>query len=120
MAIVVVGDSVFKAEKQTLSEIFGRITGRIFSLLPTREEGNDWCKPLDTLIVEVSGLTLFLPDDNRVISLASKLNGLKNENVKDDFMVFRRTIFETCGIADAIKESLEDDSDVSGNDEDED
>ena len=110
MALVMVGDNVFTAERQTLSEIFGRITGQAFKLLPMREEDEDWVKPLNTLLVEVCGLTLFLPDEQRVYMLASKLNGLKSDLVNEDFMLFRRTIFEVCGLADSLKESFEGDA----------
>ncbi len=36
-----------------------RIVGQIFRLLPTREEGVDWIKPLDTIILELTGMAAF-------------------------------------------------------------
>jgi hypothetical protein len=34
---------------------FNRIGNQIFKLLPMREEGKNWTKPLETLTVEVIG-----------------------------------------------------------------
>ena len=71
-----------------------RIVGQIFRLLPTREEGVDWIKPLDTIILELTGMAAFFPDQTKFFALLCKLNGLKELGEEVDFMLFRRTIFE--------------------------
>lgn len=105
MALLVVSDDFLRLENDSIKENLSRIVGQIFKLLPMREEGKDWIKPLDTLLIELSGLTLFIPGQSKLISLISKLAGIK-EN-PEDFSLFRRTIFETCGLANELKDSIE-------------
>lgn len=83
-----------------------RIVGQIFRLLPTREEGVDWIKPLDTIILELTGMASFFTDQTKFFALLCKLNGLKELGEEVDFMLFRRTIFEACGLTNEIKESV--------------
>lgn len=83
-----------------------RIVGQIFRLLPTREEKEDWIKPLDTLIIELMGLAYFFPDQTKLISLVCKLQGLKEGGEDIDFMLYRRTIFEACSLCDEVRENL--------------
>ena len=83
-----------------------RIVGQIFRLLPTREENIDWIKPLDTIILELTGMAAFFPDQTKFFTLLCKLNGLKELGEDVDFMLFRRTIFEACGLTNEIKESV--------------
>lgn len=105
MALFVVSDELLQLENQSIKENLSRIVGQIFKLLPTREEDKDWEKPLDTLLIEVSGLTLFIPGQPKLISLISKLAGIKKH--PEDFDLFRRTIFEACGLANDLKDLVE-------------
>lgn len=81
-----------------------RITGQVFRLLPAREEGEDWTKPLDTLIVELSGMFNLLPDMSVGLSVVSKLEGLKQQGKDIDFANYRRTIFECCTILSKLEQ----------------
>jgi hypothetical protein len=45
-----------------------RITNQIYKLLPNREENIDWQKPLQTLIIELTGMSSFLPDQKELFS----------------------------------------------------
>ena len=83
-----------------------RIVGQIFRLLPTREENIDWIKPLDTIILELIGMATFFSDQTKFFTLLCKLKGLKELGEETDFMLFRRTIFEACGLTNEIKESV--------------
>ena len=47
-------------DTQALIHNLRRITNQIYKLLPSREEGLDWQKPLETLIEELSGLDRLL------------------------------------------------------------
>jgi hypothetical protein len=106
MAIMVIDDVVFPRQFDSMQDNFGRIVGQIFKLLPTREEGLDWEKPLDTLIVEIIGYSWILPDSDKLEMLVSKLRGLKSDECKSDFMLYRRMVFEACSVANDLKESL--------------
>ena len=72
-----------------------RITNQVYKLLPSREEGADWEKPLTTLIEEVSGMDRVLLGQHDILfPLLCKLEGLFVLTQTDDFLLFRRTIFE--------------------------
>lgn len=90
-------------DNECLNVSLTRIVNQIFKLLPTYEEEQDWCKPLETLTIEVSGLAGFFPKEEELFMLACKMKGLL-ENPDIEFMPFRRTIFECCSLASRIKE----------------
>ena len=79
-----------------------RIGNQIFKLLPTREEGKDWIKPLETLIVELTGMSSLFPDQKDLLTLVCKLEGMRQDpDIK--FSLYRRTIFECCSLVDGLK-----------------
>lgn len=72
-----------------------RITNQVYKLLPSREEGADWEKPLSTLIEEIAGMDRVLIGQHEILfPLLCKLEGLFILTKEDDFFLFRRTIFE--------------------------
>ena len=80
---------------------------QIYKLLPTREEQGDWRKPLDTLIEELTGMeSLFLDNDYQeyLFILLCKLEGLKT--LDNDFMLYRRIIFECLSIMQELIDSI--------------
>lgn len=83
-----------------------RLTNQIFRLLPANEEGQDWLKPLDTILIEIAGLSDLFPNNTKLFELLCKLQGLKEQGENIDFTWFRRIIFECCSIAQNIEKSL--------------
>lgn len=83
-----------------------RIQSQIFKLLPMREEGLDWQKPLETLAVELLGMQKLFPQVEDLISLVCKLLGLLDKDKEEDFYLYRRTIFECCGLVNKIEEQF--------------
>lgn len=76
-----------------------RLINQIYKLLPSREEGLDWKKPLATIMEELSGMSeLFLDHHNIFFSLLCKLEGLFILIGENDFFTFRKTIFECLNI----------------------
>ena len=72
-----------------------RITNQVYKLLPSREEGADWEKPLSTLLEEISGMNRLLVGQHEILfPLQCKLEGLFVLTKQEDFLLFRRTIFE--------------------------
>lgn len=72
-----------------------RITNQVYKLLPSREEGADWEKPLSTLIEEIAGMDRLLVGHHEILfPLLCKLEGLFVLTQEDEFFLFRRTIFE--------------------------
>lgn len=74
-----------------------RLGNQIFKLLPMWEEGLDWRRTLDTIFIEVVGLSDMLPSQHELLPLVAKLNGLRHTDDLE-FWEYRRTIFECCSL----------------------
>lgn len=80
-----------------------RITNQIYKLLPNREEGVDWEKPLSTLLEEIAGMDSLLVDHHETIfPLMCKLEGLFSLTENDEFQLFRRTVFECLNLMNKV------------------
>ena len=90
------------AEDAVLDNI-GRITNQIFKLLPSREEGGDWEAPLHNLILEVVGMNRLLINQTLLFSLLCKMESLLTLTETDDFLSFRKGIFECLEICSKLK-----------------
>lgn len=106
MALMVVDDRILDYQVEDVKSSLGRITNQIFKLLPTFEDGKNWIKPLDTLVIELTGMALITPNVPKLYQLIYKLQGIKQQGEDIDFMLYRRMIFEACNIANDVKESL--------------
>ena len=95
-------------EERILYRNLDRLVGQIFRLLPAREEGEDFLKPMDTITVELSGLADIV-DDSKVtnlLTIISKIRGLRSMGVDSDFMLYRRTILEVCSLMSKLRDSF--------------
>lgn len=81
-----------------------RLTNQIFKLLPSREEGEDWETPLQNLILEVIGMKALWIDQIKLFSLLCRLEALLSLTEEDEFLAFRKLIFECLRITNEIKE----------------
>lgn len=80
-----------------------RLTNQIYKLLPTREESADWIKPLSAIIEEFIGMeALFLDHHDVLFQLLCKLEGLFALSKEEDFLLFRKTIFEILGLVNEL------------------
>lgn len=70
-----------------------RKIGEVWRALPMREKGEDWEKQVSSVVLELRGLERLevLNDQVRMLEILSKLSGLIEE---EEFMVFRKTIFD--------------------------
>lgn len=81
-----------------------RIVNLTYKLLPTREEGGDWKKPLETIIEELVGMNdLFLDQQDKIFVIICKLQGIFNLTEEDDFQLYRRTIFECLSLLNGLE-----------------
>lgn len=85
------------------SELY-RVGNQIFKLLPLREEERDWQRPLDTVALEMLGMSSLFPGQRDLVALVCKLEGLKAGGDSIDFYSYRRAIFECCSLVDRLKE----------------
>ena len=81
-----------------------RLTNQIFKLLPSREEGEDWETPLQNLILEVIGMKALWIDQIKLFSLLCRLEALLSLTEEEEFLAFRKLIFECLRITNEIKE----------------
>ena len=82
-------------ENESILNNLKRITNQVYKLLPSREEGTDWEKPLSTLLEEIAGMDRLLIGQHDILfPLLCKLEGLFTLSQDEDFPLFRRTIFE--------------------------
>lgn len=78
------------------------IVNQIYKLLPIRQEGEDWRLPLETINEELAGMLILLPDEESLFALVCKLQGLLSLDKQEDFLQYRRTIFECLNLLDKL------------------
>lgn len=89
---------------ETLSQSLKRNINLVYKLLPMREEGNDWEKPLETIIEELVGMNRLLIDlQSDLFPIICKLEGLFSLVDEEDMALYRRTIFECLTLLSKIK-----------------
>ena len=94
-------------EKDAIAANLKRLANQIYKLLPSREEGLDWEKPLSTILEELAGMDMLLLSYHQTLfSLLCKLQGLFTLKEDDDFMFFRKTIFECLNLVGGLKEDV--------------
>lgn len=74
-----------------------RLTNQLWKLIPMRENEENWMNQLNTVILELVGLSEILYHDEKFIILLSKLEGLRHDT-DIDFILYRKTIFETMSL----------------------
>lgn len=95
-----------ECDKKTVAANIHRLTGQVFRLLPVREEGEDWMKPLETAILEITGLFAYVNDAETGLAVLSKLQGLFIQGEESEFSLYRRTIFECCTLLSRLEQRL--------------
>ena len=87
--------------QQEIRQEIIRLTNQLWKLIPMWENGEDWRKQLNTVIIDVTGKDeLFLHNEN-FLQLLSKLEGLRViEEI--EFLMYRKTIFECINLINAI------------------
>ena len=96
-------------EADAICNSIKRLTNQIYKLLPNREEKLDWQKPLANIIEELAGMDSLLVGQHKILfPLLCKLEGLFALTEEDDFLLFRRTVFECLGFMGALKKSCQD------------
>lgn len=75
----------------------------IFKILPLKEEGKDWEKYLEGLLVELSGFDALI-EEVYFTALLSKLEGLLTIP-DEDMSLFRKTVFDSIDLLKKIQPS---------------
>lgn len=82
-----------------------KVINQTYKLLPMREEGKDWEKPLQTLIQQLSGMKrLIIGQDDLFFLILCKMEGLFSLNKQEDINTYRRIIFQCLGLLNNLNE----------------
>ena len=83
----------FSFSEEEINKEIIRLTNQMWKLIPMRENGEDWDKQLETVLVDIAGKDEIFLHDSHFLQLLSKLEGLRA--VKDiSFSIYRKTVFE--------------------------
>lgn len=94
-------------DPKSIERNLSRILNQTYKLLPNREENIDWEKPLSTILEELGGMDRLLENQSDIFfSLVSKLEGLFLLTKEEDFLLFRRTIFDCLNLINIIKNNI--------------
>ena len=95
-------------EEQTIHNRLQNLINQTYKLLPSREEGADWEKPLQTVLEELAGMQRLMNCGYSEIffPLLNKLEGLYSLVEDDDFLCYRRTIFECLGLMNELQKKI--------------
>ena len=95
-------------KEQTIHNRLQNLINQTYKLLPSREEGADWEKPLQTVLEELAGMQRLMNCGYSEIffPLLNKLEGLYSLVEDDDFLCYRRTIFECLGLMNELQKKI--------------
>ena len=97
--MVVITKYDMRISKEEYNSYLKTLTNKVYKLLPLREEGLDWDKYLNTIMIEISGFGSLIGAQPSLISLLAKLESLNSER---NFMSYRKTIFECLNEVEAL------------------
>lgn len=81
-----------------------RLINQIWKLLPMRENEEDWQKQLDSVLVELRGLSVMFGDQLNFLILLSKLEGLRDT---PNFMTYRVVVFSAISLLTELTNSID-------------
>lgn len=79
-------------EYKALESNVERLTNQLWKLIPMRENGEDWLRQAESVLIEISGLNGLALYSPKLLELLCKLKGLCIEETS--FEVYRKTVFE--------------------------
>lgn len=91
----------FEISTANIAVDINRLTNQLWKLIPMRENDESWESQLETVIIELVGLSNLLNIDEQYLILLSKLEGLRTVHV--DFTIYRKTVFECISLLRNIK-----------------
>lgn len=83
----------FNFDKEILETDKKRLINQLWKLIPMKENDENWEEHLKILIEEICGLNEIYCHKLEYLVLLSKLEGLFFFQTKEDFMLYRKTVF---------------------------
>ena len=95
-------------DNSTIHNRLQNLINQTYKLLPSREEGTNWEKPLQTILQELAGMQRLMNCGYSEIyfPLLSKLEGLYSLTNDEDFLCYRRTIFECLNLMNILAKQI--------------
>ena len=95
-------------DNNTIQHRLQNLINQVYKLLPNREEGLDWEKPLETILEELAGMQRLMNCgySDVFFPLFNKLEGLYSLVDDADFSCYRRTIFECLGLMNELQKII--------------
>ena len=83
------------------------LINQVYKLLPTRQEGLDWEKPLQTIMEQLAGMHRLMNNYSKIyLPLLNKMEGLYSLTKQDDFSCYRRIIFECLQLMNILQRQI--------------
>lgn len=84
------------------------LINQTYKLLPSREQGVSWEKPLQTIMEQLVGMNRLMKGGYSSIyfPLLNKMEGLYSLTEDEDFVLYRRTIFECLGLMNDLQKQI--------------
>lgn len=84
------------------------LINQVYKLLPTRQQGIDWKKSLQTIMEQLTGMHRLMNNNYSKIylPLLNKMEGLYSLTEQSDFSCYRRTIFECLGLMSDLQKQI--------------
>ena len=90
----------FVMSDEAWAKYMQRKIGQTWKLLPLKEEKKNWEKQATTIIIELSGISDLTIDEQDLLGqILGKLQGLFHI---DDFMFYRKTVFEVIALLEEL------------------
>lgn len=93
----------FEFEKKDIKTETIRLTNQLWKLIPMRENGENWDRQLETVIVDIAGKDEIFLHNSHFLQLLSKLEGLRVIDV--EFSIYRKTVFECINLLNEFVEN---------------
>lgn len=95
-------------QNNIISSRIQNLINQVYKLLPNRQEGLDWQKPLQTILEELAGIQRLMNNNYSefFFPLLSKLQGLYSLIDENNFSCYRRTIFECLGLMNELQKNI--------------
>lgn len=95
----------FDFSKESIEKNIGRLTNQLWKLIPMKENEEDWQKQIDTVIIEITGLSKIFYLNPEFLNILIKLEGMSaQEDIP--FNIYRKTVFETISLLQELKKVL--------------
>lgn len=95
-------------DNKVIRDRLQNLINQTYKLLPSREQGVGWEKPLQTIMEQLAGMNRLMKGGYLSIyfPLLNKMEGLYSLTKDEDFSCYRRTIFECLGLMNDLQKQI--------------